>query len=189
MDPVSARIQADLERHAGFGTKRSASASDLATAVWIAERLRTSGYKVNVTDFEAPFLVERSTRLVSAGMTADLYAQPPCKTTGPKGVTARLALIRTQADAAGTKGKIALLVLAPGRCAALGRGDGESVAQSGKNRWSRRRCDRHHGPSGEATSTVPGRTRSAASVASLWRRRSPVPLQEGCRIWTGPRRL
>ena len=123
MDPVSARIQADLERHASFGIKRSASPGDLATAAWIAERLRTSGYKVNVMDFEAPFLVERSTRLVSAGMTADLYAQPPCKTTGPKGVTARLALIRTQADAANTKGKIALLVLAPGRYAALGRGN------------------------------------------------------------------
>lgn len=123
MDPVSARIQADLERHASFGIKRSASPGDLATAAWIAERLRTSGYKVNVMDFEAPFLVERSTRLVSAGMMADLYAQPPCKTTGPKGVTARLALIRTQADAANTGGKIALLVLAPGRYAALGRGN------------------------------------------------------------------
>ena len=67
MDPVSARIQADLERHASFGIKRSASPGDLATAAWIAERLRTSGYKVNVMDFEAPFLVERSTRLVSAG--------------------------------------------------------------------------------------------------------------------------
>ena len=123
MDPVSARIQADLERHASFGTKRSASPGDLAAAAWIAERLRTSGYKVNTMDFEAPFFVERSTRLVSAGITADLYAQSPCTTTGSRGVTARLALVRTQSDAASTRGKIALLVLAAGRHAALGRGN------------------------------------------------------------------
>jgi hypothetical protein len=123
LDPVSARIQADLERHASFGIKRSASPGDLATAAWVAGRLREAGYRVSVTDFEAPFLVERSTRLVSAGMAADLYPQPPCTTTGPRGVTARLALIRTPADAANTGGRIALLVLAPGRHAALGRGN------------------------------------------------------------------
>ena len=123
MDPLSARIQADLERHASFGTKRSASPGDLATASWVAERLRTAGYRVNMTTFDAPFLVERSTRLVSAGMEVDLYPQTPCITTGPRGITARLALIRTQADAAGASGRIALLVLAAARHAALGRGN------------------------------------------------------------------
>ena len=123
MDPVSARIQTDLERHASFGIKRSASPGDLATAAWVAQRLRTAGYKVNVMDFEVPFVVERSCRLVSAGIAADLYLQPPCIPTSPRGITARLTLVRTQADAANAAGKIALVVLPFGRQAALGRGN------------------------------------------------------------------
>ncbi len=119
-DPVSARIQADLERHASFGVKKSASEGDLATAAWVADRLRTAGYRVNVMDFETPFLVDRSMRLVSAGVTADVYAQPPCRMTGARGVTAPLALIGSEAE---TRGKIALLVLPWGRHAALGRGN------------------------------------------------------------------
>ena len=123
MDPVSARIQADLERHASFGIKRSASKGDLATAAWVAQRLRTAGYKVNVTDFEVPFVIERSSRLVSAGTTTDLFLQPPCIPTSSRGITARLALVRTQADAATAAGKIALVLLPFGRQAALGRGN------------------------------------------------------------------
>jgi hypothetical protein len=123
MDPVSARIQADLERHASFGIKKSASPGDLATSAWIAGRLKSMSYRVKVTDFPAPFLIERSSRLASSGITATVYPQTPCKTTGVRGVTARLALIRTQEEATATKGKIALLVLASARHAALGRGN------------------------------------------------------------------
>ncbi len=122
LDPVSARIQADLVRHAGFGIKRSATPGDLMTADWIAQRLRTAGFKVDELDFPAPFLVQRSVHLATGGMTLDLYPQMPCATTGPKGVTARLALVRNQADAANTQGKIAFVVLASGRYAALGTG-------------------------------------------------------------------
>jgi hypothetical protein len=75
MDPVSARIQADLVRHAGFGIKRSGSPGDILTAEWVAERLRAAAYKVDVLDFEAPFLVERSVRLAAGGMTLDLLPQ------------------------------------------------------------------------------------------------------------------
>jgi hypothetical protein len=56
-------------------------------------------------------------------MSLKLYAQTPAATTGPKGVTARLALIRTAAEAANTKGKVALLVLNSARHAAVGRGN------------------------------------------------------------------
>jgi hypothetical protein len=123
MDPVTARIQADLERHASFGSKRSASPGDLKTAEWIAERLRTCGYKVAAHDFPAPFLVERSVRLSTEGMSLSLYPQTPAATTIAKGVIGRLALIRTTADAANTKGKIAFLVLNSARHAALGKGN------------------------------------------------------------------
>src|SRR5262249_46656948 len=107
LDPVTARIQGDLEKHASFGSKRSATPGDIETAKWIANRMESMGYKVNSYDFPAPFLVERSVRLSTEGMSLKLYAQTPAAaTTGPKGVTGRLALIRTAADAASTKGKI-----------------------------------------------------------------------------------
>lgn len=124
VEPLTARIQVDLEKHASLGIKRSATPGDLATAEWIATRLRTAGYKISSHDFPAPFLVERSVRLSTEGLSLNLYAQTPAATTGAKGVTGRLALIRNQADTANTKGRIALLVLNSARHAALGRGNG-----------------------------------------------------------------
>lgn len=124
VDAVTARIQADLEKHASFGIKRSGTTGDLATAEWIAQRLRTAGYKVDSHAFPAPFLAERSVRLSTEGLSINLYPQTPAATTSAKGITARMALIRGQADAANTKGKIALLVLNSARHAALGRGAG-----------------------------------------------------------------
>jgi hypothetical protein len=91
-DPLTARIQADLAKHASLGIKRSATPGDLATAEWIAQRLRTAGYKVSSHDFPAPFLVERSVRLSAEGLSLNLYAQTPAATTGSKGVTGRLTL-------------------------------------------------------------------------------------------------
>jgi hypothetical protein len=123
-DAVTARIQADLVRHASFGSKRSATPGDLMTAAWIAQRLKAASFKVDELDFEAPFLIERTVSLAADGMTVKLYAQTPAATTGPKGVTGRLELIRDTAGAANTKGKIALLVLPSARHAALGRGTG-----------------------------------------------------------------
>src|SRR4029079_2721042 len=107
LDTVTARIQADLEKHASFGSKKSASPGDLETAKWISERVRLMGYSAESHDFTAPYFEERSVRLATGGISAKLYAQTPAATTGPKGVTARLALIRTTAEAATTKGKIA----------------------------------------------------------------------------------
>ena len=45
------RIRADLEQHAAFGDKYSGGAGDLATASWIARRLRDSGYRVEESQF------------------------------------------------------------------------------------------------------------------------------------------
>ena len=121
--PVTARIRADLEKHASLGSKRSGTPGDLATAEWIAQRLRAVGYKVESREFPAPFLVERIARLSAEGMSINLYPQTPAATTSAKGVTGRLALIRNAADAANTRGRIALLVLNSARHAALGRGN------------------------------------------------------------------
>lgn len=123
LDPVTARLAASLTRHASFGIKRSASPGDLATAAWVAEDLGGLGYNVRMMDFDAPFLVERSLWFATEDFGADVQAQTPCRMTGPRGVTAPMTLIRTQADAANTRGKLAVLVLASGRHAALGRGN------------------------------------------------------------------
>lgn len=120
-DPVTARIQEDLLRHARFGVKRSGTPGDLMTAAWIAQRLRAAGYKVDELDFEAPFFVSRTVRLSAGRVSLDLHAQTPAATTPPDGVRAPLAVVRTSADAASARGKIALLVLPQGRHAALGR--------------------------------------------------------------------
>jgi hypothetical protein len=54
MDRIAARIDADLRRHASFGSKRSAAPGDRMTANWIAERLKAAGYIVAAHDFPAP---------------------------------------------------------------------------------------------------------------------------------------
>jgi hypothetical protein len=152
LDAVTARIQADLEKHASFGVKKSASRGDLETAKWIAERARGLGYSVDLHDFPAPFFEERSVRLASEGMVVKLYAQTPAAVTGAKGVTARLALIRTSAEAANTKGKIAFLVLNSARHAALGRGNGGigGTIQAAANAGALGVVIVTTGPSGEA---------------------------------------
>src|SRR5215470_11484706 len=81
LDPLTARIQSDLQRHASFGSKRSATPGDLQTAEWIAQRLRAYGYKTSAHDFPAPFLVERSASLSTEGMSLNLYPQTPAATT------------------------------------------------------------------------------------------------------------
>src|SRR5262245_57268948 len=68
-DPLVQRIQADLEKHAGFGIKRSATPGDLQTADWIAQRLRSFGYKVASHEFAAPFFEERAVKLSTEGLS------------------------------------------------------------------------------------------------------------------------
>ncbi len=79
-------------------------------------------------------------------MKLHLYAQTPAATTGPKGITARLALIRNTAEAANTTGKIAFLILPSSRHAALGRGNGGigSTIQARRRGWSAGSRHRHH---------------------------------------------
>ena len=123
MDPVSARIQNDLVRHASFGIKRSGTPGDLMTAAWIAERLRTAGYKVDELDFAAPFLVQRSARICPRRHDARCVPSAPELDHGSEGVTARLALVRDFSPMPPTLRARSLFVVLPsGRYAALGRG-------------------------------------------------------------------
>jgi hypothetical protein len=124
------RIRADLAQHAAFGDKFSGGPGDLATARWIAGRLRKSGYRVEESEFQAPFFVKRAARLSSGTVSVDVVPQAPVVPTGPAGVTAPLALV--EGGAIGdVKNRLAIVVLPFGRHAALfpDRGIGQTVKQ------------------------------------------------------------
>ena len=114
---VTARLGAYLEKHASFGDKFSAGPGDVATAGWIAGRLRGAGYDVAESTFEAPFFIARSTELRAGNTTAAVIPQAPVAPTGAAGVSAPLALV--EAAVGDVRGKIALVVAPFARHAAL----------------------------------------------------------------------
>lgn len=128
-DELTRRLRADLERHASFGPKFSGSPGDLATAAWIAERLRASGYRVAETTFDAPYFVSRATRLTAGGANVEVVPQAPVVTTGAQGVAGRLALV--DGTVGEVRDRIALVIFPSGRHAALfpDRGVGQTVMQ------------------------------------------------------------
>jgi hypothetical protein len=121
------RLDADLVKHASFGEKFSGGPGDLATADWVSGRLRSSGYRVAESTFDAPFFVKRAVRFTSGTASADVIPQAPVVMTGSRGVTARLALVEDTVD--DVRGRIALLVAPFARHAALfpDRGIGKTV--------------------------------------------------------------
>jgi hypothetical protein len=135
LEAVTRRLRADLERHASFGDKFSAGPGDNATAQWVANRLRGSGYRVEESSFDAPFFVKRATRLASGAASADVVPQAPVVPTGARGVTARLALVAGEGgDVGDVAGRIALVVAPFARHAALfpDRGIGQTVMQAAR---------------------------------------------------------
>jgi hypothetical protein len=125
---LTSRIRADLQQHAAFGDKFSGGPGDTATAQWIAGRLRKSGFRVEESDFQAPYFVRRAARITTGSTSIDVLPQAPVVPTGPAGVNAPLALV--EGDAVGdVRDRIALFVLPFGRHAALfpDRGIGQTV--------------------------------------------------------------
>ncbi|MBI2149686.1 MAG: hypothetical protein HYU27_03660 [Acidobacteria bacterium] len=136
-DGVAAQLDADLRQHAAFGDKFSGGPGDAATAAWIAGRLRRYGYRVQESEFDAPYFVKRAARLATDSEVADVLPQAPVVVTGTAGLTAPLIAVEGNMNSAVTnpRGKIALVVAPFGRHAALGSaGIGRTVidvAQSG----------------------------------------------------------
>src|SRR5262245_12971353 len=144
-----ARVREDLERHASFGDKFSAGPGDLATAAWIASRLQESGYRVEESDFAAPFFVKRAARLTTGVASVDVAPQAPVVPTTAAGVTARLAIVEnTVGD---VRDRIALVILPSGRHAALSpeRGIGRTIVDTARA-GARAIVIVTTGPSGEA---------------------------------------
>jgi hypothetical protein len=131
---MTARIAADLERHASFGLKRSAGPGDWQTADWIAERLRASGYEVERSVFDAPFFVERAAQLSSGSASVRVVPQAPVAVTPRAGITAPLALVPEDVgnDLGHVRGRIALVITPSARHAALfaERGIGLTVTRT-----------------------------------------------------------
>ena len=131
-DALVARVRADLQQHAAFGDKFSGGPGDRATADWIADRLRRSGYRVEESDFSAPFFVKRVARLTAGSSSSEVVPQAPVVPTGAAGITARLALVESAVG--DVRDRIALIVLPFGRHAALfaDRGIGRTVTDTAR---------------------------------------------------------
>src|SRR3990170_4513203 len=76
-DATTRQLQADLVRHAAFGDKFSGGPGDTATAEWVADRLRASGYRVEESAFDAPYFVKRAARLTGGPASAHVVPQAP----------------------------------------------------------------------------------------------------------------
>jgi len=126
------QLQADLERHAGFGDKYSGGPGDLATAGWIAERLEKTGYTVNETTFAAPFFIKRSASLSLGNSVQEVVPQAPVVTTHGKGIRKQLVLV--EQEVGDVRDRIAVFVTPFGRHAALfpQRGIGQTVTAIAK---------------------------------------------------------
>ncbi|HYF20678.1 MAG TPA: hypothetical protein VEA40_22625 [Ramlibacter sp.] len=114
-----AGLAEDLARHASFGCKVSGSAGDLATAQWIAARLRLLGFSVKEEPVEVPYFEPESCELRCGDARAMLYPQAPVLTVAAGGLEAPLVVVRAAADAAEASGAIALLLLPHGLHASL----------------------------------------------------------------------
>ena len=114
---VLSALRDDLRRHAGFGRKFSGGPGDRATAEWIAGRLRRAGYRVEQSEFDAPFFAPRNVRFSAGAASVAVMAQAPVLTTSPAGVRGPLTLVENSVG--DVRGKIALVVAPFARHAAL----------------------------------------------------------------------
>lgn len=150
---VTRRIRADLEQHAAFGDKFSGGPGDLATADWIAGRLRRSGYRVDESEFDAPFFVTRAVELRTAAASTAVVPQAPVVPTAPAGITAPLALVEGNAgrEVGDVRDRIVLFMTPFARHAALfpDRGIGQTVVAAAE-RGAAAIVIVTNGPTGEA---------------------------------------
>lgn len=126
---VTARLGRDLAQHAAFGLKFSGSTGDHATADWTAERLRAAGYRVERSDFDAPYFVSRRVEIRIDGVATALLPQAPVQVTAPGGLSAALGIVEEDGVIGELRGRIAVFVAPFARHAALfpNRGIGATV--------------------------------------------------------------
>lgn len=113
------RLSSDLRTHADFGLKFAGSAGDHANAEWTAERLRSLGYAVDVSEFAAPYFVASRTELRIGTSRIDVVPQAPVLVTGGDGIRGRLAVVEEDGVVGELHGRIAVVVAPFARHAAL----------------------------------------------------------------------
>jgi hypothetical protein len=126
---LTERLRQDLRMHASFGLKFSGGPGDSANAAWIACRLRTLGYRVEESDFDAPYYVGRKAEIGIGNMAVDVVPQGPVLMTGARGVGAPLAIVEEDGELGDLRNRIAVIIAPFARHAALfpTRGIGSTV--------------------------------------------------------------
>lgn len=118
-ETVTTRLREDFQTHASFGLKHSCGPGDNATADWTASRLRSLGYRVDVSEFDAPFFDDRRSELRVGDVVVDIVPQAPVIPTDALGFHAPLALIEEGDAVPDLFGRIAVIVAPFARHAAL----------------------------------------------------------------------
>lgn len=116
---LHARLQDCLGRYASFGSKLSGSKGDLASARWIAEDLRASGYTVEQQEFGVPTFAPSTACIQTSTGRTPVDPQPVVVQTPAAGITARGVMVYDTFDAAAANGAIALVMLPFARHAAI----------------------------------------------------------------------
>lgn len=129
---LTRRLAQDLQTHASFGLKFSGGPGDTATGAWIAERLRATGYRVEVSEFDAPYYIGRKAEIAIGDTAVEVVPQAPVFVTGAGGISARLALVEEDGEIGDLRGRIAVVVAPFARHAALfpTRGIGATIVQA-----------------------------------------------------------
>jgi len=117
--PLQRQLHEDLQKHSELGDKETGGEGDLATAAWIASRLRASGYQIEEQKLPLPYFATTRADLTWEGHKIEVKAQPVVVTTSPAGLSGKVALIRDPSEAPLAAGKIAALVLPYDKHAAL----------------------------------------------------------------------
>jgi hypothetical protein len=126
---MAERLRRDLQMHASFGLKFSGGPGDTATADWVAKRLAGSGYRVEQSEFDAPYFTGRTTELRLGTTAVEVVPQAPVLVTDARGVRAKLAIVEDDGNVGDVNGRIAVIVAPSARHAALfpTRGIGATV--------------------------------------------------------------
>lgn len=109
--PSGDRIEANLRRYIGFGSKASGGVGDNACGAWIAEELAKAGYTVERSTFDVPFFDPAVVELRIEGAVATLIPQAIVTQTPEGGVTGPLVRFDPEQPSVVPAGAIALVDL------------------------------------------------------------------------------
>ena len=105
------RVQADLVRYEGFGSKASGGPGDEASGVWLAGALQALGFEVERQALQVPFFEAEAVELALGDQSVSVLAQGPVRLTPPGGLSAPLVRLEGEEAQAAARGAIAVVRL------------------------------------------------------------------------------